>query len=232
MLEQDRAETRARYAARYGEFGYHPRTLGWHKGGQQVRFAAALEAVGTQFGSLLDVGCGFGDLFGYLRDRGWQGNYLGLDICPELLDEGRNRFGPRGARFECVDLSCESLSFSADVAVALGVFNHRLNGDNLEFVAQMLHAMWAHSTQAVVLDFLSTTADRPKPDLFHADPDVVLRRALGYSKRVQLDHSYMPFEFLLAIWHDDSFTDDCPVFAPYLHEVRPNPPGESAAGGA
>jgi len=232
MLEEDRAETRARYGARYREFGYNPRTLGWHKGRQRVRFAAALEAIGTRFGSLLDVGCGFGDLFGYLKDRDWQGNYLGLDICPELLDEGRKRFGPRGARFECIDLSGEPLAFSADVAVAVGIFNHRLKGDNLEFVAQMVHAMWAHSTQAIVVDFLSTTADRPKPDLFHAEPDAILQMALGYSKRVRLDHSYMPFEFLVAIWHDDSYSVDCPVFAPYLGEVRPRPPGESAAGGA
>lgn len=225
MLEEDRADIRARYGARFREFGYDPRTLGWHKGRQRVRFAAALEAVGTQFASLLDVGCGFGDLFGYLKDRGWQGDYLGLDICPELLDEGRKRFGPLGARFECLDLSSESLAISADVAVAIGIFNHRLKGDNLEFVAQMLHAMWAHSTQAVVVDFLSTTADRPRRELFHADADVILRMALGYSKRVRLDHSYMPFEFLVAIWHDDSYSADCPVFAPYLREVTPQPPG-------
>jgi SAM-dependent methyltransferase len=227
MLEEDRADTRARYEARYREFGYDPRTLGWHKGRQRVRFAAALEALGTQFGSLLDVGCGFGDLFGYLRDRGWQGNYLGLDLCPELLDEGRKRFGPRGAQFECIDLSGESLAYSADVAVAIGIFNNRLKGDNLEFVAQMLHAMWAHSTQAIVVDFLSTTADRPRPELFHADAEVILQMALGYSKRVRLDHSYMPFEFLVAIWHDDSFSVDCPVFAPYLPQVTPQPRRES-----
>jgi SAM-dependent methyltransferase len=225
MLEEDRAETRARYATRYRELGYDPRTLGWHKGRQRVRFAAALDAVGTRFGSLLDVGCGFGDLFGYLSDRGWRGDYLGLDVCPELLEEGRKRYGPRGARFECIDLSSETLASSADVAIAIGIFNHRLKGDHLEFVAQMLHAMWAHSTQAVVVDFLSATADRPKPDLFHADSDVILRMALGYSKRVRLDHSYMPFEFLAAIWHDDSFSTACPVFAPYLPEVMPKSPG-------
>jgi SAM-dependent methyltransferase len=219
MLDEDRAETRARYEARYRQFGYDPRTLGWHKGRQRVRFAAALEAVGTQFGSLLDVGCGFGDLFGYLKDRGWQGNYLGLDICPELIEEGRQRYEPRGARFECLDLSSDTLAFHADVAVAIGIFNQRLKGDNLDFIAQMLHAMWAHSTQAIVLDFLSTTADRPRSELFHAEADVILRMALGYSKRVLLDHSYMPFEFLVAIWHDDSFSTDCPVFSPYLSEV-------------
>jgi SAM-dependent methyltransferase len=231
MLEEDRADTRERYAARYREFGYDPRTLGWRKGRQRVRFTAALNALGTKFGSLLDVGCGFGDLFGYLKDLDWQGDYLGLDICPDLLDEGCKRFGPRGARFECTDLSSASLAFTADVAVALGVFNHRLKGDNLDFVSQMLHAMWAHSTQAIVVDFLSTTADRPKPELFHADAEVILRMALGYSKRVRLDHSYMPFEFLVAIWHDDSYSVDCPVFAPYLDQVRPQPPGESATGG-
>jgi SAM-dependent methyltransferase len=219
MLEEDRAQTRARYEARYREFGYDPLTLGWHKGRQRVRFAAALDAIGTQFGSLLDVGCGFGDLFGYLADRGWQGKYLGLDICPELLEEGRQRYGPRGAQFECIDLSAEPLAFNADVAVGIGVFNHRLKGDNLEFITQMLHAMWAHTTQAIVIDFLSTTADRPKPDLFHADADEILRMALGYSKRVRLDHSYMPFEFQVTLWHDDSFSTDCPVFAPYMHEV-------------
>jgi SAM-dependent methyltransferase len=230
MLEQDRADTRARYAARYREFGYDPRTLGWHKGRQHVRFAAALDAVGTQFASILDVGCGFGDLFGHLSERGWSGQYLGLDVCPELLEEGRRRFGPQGARFECVDLSSETCTASADVAVALGVFNHRLQGDNLEFVAQMLHALWAHSTQAVVVDFLSTTADRPKPDLFHVDPDAILQMALGYSKRVRLDHSYMPFEFQVAIWHDDSFSVDCPVFAPYLSDVKTPTPGKSTGG--
>jgi SAM-dependent methyltransferase len=229
MLEADRVETRARYAARYREFGYDPRTLGWQKGRQRVRFAAVLDSVGTSFGSLLDVGCGFGDLFGYLRERGWQGDYLGVDICPELLEEGRKRFGPLGARFECVDLSGESPAFTADVAVALGVFNHRLQEDNLEFIGQMLHAMWAQSTQVVVTDFLSTTADRPKPDLFHADANAILQMALGYSKRVRLDHSYMPFEFLVAIWHDDSFSVDCPVFAPHISQVNPQPPGASPA---
>lgn len=219
MRAHDRAAAVERYRARYQKFGYDPRTLGWNKGRQRARFAAVLNTVGTQFGSVLDVGCGFGDLFGYLTERGWKGAYLGVDICPELLDEGVNRFGPMGAKFECLDLSAEPLSFTADVAVAIGVFNHRLQGDNLEFAGQTLGAMWKHSTHAVVADFLSSTADRPQPDLFHADAGTVLQLALSYSKRARLEHAYMPFEFLVAIWHDESFAADCPVFEPYRKHV-------------
>jgi hypothetical protein len=39
----------------------------------------------------------------------------------------------------------------------------------------------------------------------------------------------MPFEFLVAIWHDDSFSVDCPVFAPHISQVNPQPPGASPA---
>jgi SAM-dependent methyltransferase len=215
MLDEDRAECIERYRARYRQFGYDPRALGWNKGRQHVRFAAALNSVGLEFDSILDVGCGFGDLFGYLTERGWHGNYVGVDLCPELLEEGRKRFGPMGARFECADLSAEPLAHKADLAVAIGVFNHRLKGDNREFIAAILDAMWAHSKQAIVADFLSATADRPRSELFHADPHEMLQLALGYTRRVRLDHAYMPFEFLLAAWHDDSFSHDAPVFEPY-----------------
>jgi len=222
MLEEDRAEAVERYRARYRQFGYDPRALGWNKGRQQVRFAAVFDTIGMAFDSVLDVGCGFGDLFGYLTERGWRGTYLGVDLCPELLDEGRKRFGPMGARFECVDLSAEPLQYTADVAVAIGVFNHRLKGDNLEFIAQMLHAMWARSTHAIVADYLSSTANRPRPELFHANPEDVLRLAFGFSKRVRLEHSYMPFEFLVAVWHDDSFSPESPVFEAYRKRLARN----------
>jgi len=223
MLEEDRAAAVERYRSRYRQFGYDPRSLGWNKGRQSVRFAAVVDAIGMEFASVLDVGCGFGDLFGYLTERGWRGSYLGVDICPELLEEGARRFGSRGARFECVDLSSEPVSYSAEVAVAIGVFNHRLKEDNLEFAERMLHAMWAHSTQVIAADFLSTAADRPRPELFHAEPDSVLRLALGYSRRVRLEHSYMPFEFLVAIWHDDSFSAEVPVFDHYLKHIAGRP---------
>lgn len=219
MLERDRDETIERYRTRYQQFGYDPRTLGWNKGRQNVRFAAILEMLGAEFKSILDIGCGFGDLFAYLKGIGWRGDYIGYDLCPELIEEGRKRFGPDGARFECGDFSSSATDVRADVAVAIGIFNHKLHGDNWEFVRSTLYAMWERTNVAIAADFLSATADKPHEHLFHIPASRVLEHGLSLSKRAVLKHDYMPFEFSMAVWHDDSFESGCPIFAPYQRHI-------------
>jgi SAM-dependent methyltransferase len=216
MLTADRDANVARYRQRYAEFGYDPRTLGWTKGRQPVRFAAALAALGTTFGSILDVGCGFGDFFGHLHRSGWRGRYVGIDLVPELLAEARIRYGELGAGFIAGEVADIVLDEPCDVAVALGLFNHRLRQDNYQFIEETLDAMWRLTTDCITADFLCATADRPREDLFYADAGRVAASALRRSRRVVLNHGYMPFEFCVQIWHDDSFSEELPVFAPYM----------------
>jgi hypothetical protein len=118
-----------------------------------------------------------------------------------------------------VDLTAADIDFHADIAVAIGIFNHRLHQDNLAFLWQMIVAMWRHTTVAINADFLSSTADRRRHDLFYAPVGDVVQAGLALSKRVVLHHGYMPFEFNLTVWHDDSFTVEAPVFKPYLKYV-------------
>jgi SAM-dependent methyltransferase len=221
VLAQDREDTIARYRRRYAAFGYDPRTLGWNKGRQAVRFAAALEGIGLGFQSILDVGCGFGDLFGFLSRQGWQGSYLGVDVVPELIEEGRRRYGPSGARFECRDITAEGRDETAEVGVAIGLFNHKLRGQNVTFIQETLSALWRHTSVALVADFLSATADRPREDLYYAEPAELIRLAQRWSRRVVLHHGYMPFEFNIKIWHDDSFSVEAPVFEDYRKYIMP-----------
>jgi SAM-dependent methyltransferase len=221
MRDEDLSGTRRRYAERYATYGYDPRTLGWNKGRQRVRFAAATEGLRPEdCGSVLDVGCGFGDLYAFLRADGWQGKYLGLDIVPELLQEARNRFGD-GADFAELDLTRERPEGSWDLAVALGIFNHSLGPHHIDFVNAMLEAMWESTTRVVVLDFLSTSAEQRRKDLFYADPAKIYGLASRFSRRVAIHHAYMPFEFQIKIWHEDSFDATCPIFPPYKRFTDP-----------
>jgi SAM-dependent methyltransferase len=52
--------------------------------------------------SILDCGCGAGRLLELMPD-GWHGNYLGVDISPELIALARKTHPQR--RFLCADLS-------------------------------------------------------------------------------------------------------------------------------
>jgi SAM-dependent methyltransferase len=219
MWESDVAELRARYRTRYETYGYDRRTLGWEKDCQHVRFEAALEGLRPEdYASVLDVGCGFGDLLTYLRKRRWRGRYVGIDLVPELLAEARERHADDGrAVFEHADASAGGFAQSAGLAIGIGVFNHRLHQDNLDFVAATLEAMWNASSRAVVCDFLSDSAElgKRRADLYYADPADILKLARRHSRRVVVNHAYMPFEFQVKIWHDDRFTPSRPVFRPY-----------------
>lgn len=216
MREDDKLDTIERYRSRFQQFGYSPLTLGWNKGRQAVRFQAALQCLDpNDFATVLDYGCGFGDLFGFLSSGGWHGDYTGVDIVPELIEEGRVRWASARAHFLCLTHDTPDDIPPADLAVAIGVFNHKLKSSNDEFIAQTLDVLWKLSRKVVVLDFMSTVADIRYDHLHYADPAEIYRLCSKYSKRIQIEHSYMPFEFMVKIWHDDSFDSAAPVFAPY-----------------
>jgi SAM-dependent methyltransferase len=219
MWEQDRADAQERYRDRWRQHGYHPSTLGWNKDCQWVRFEAALEGLREEdFGSVLDVGCGFGDFLLYLRARGWKGKYVGVDLVPEFVAEAAARHaGDPQAEFVYDDGTNYSPAEPCDLAIAIGVFNHRVQQGNLEFVQSAMERMWACSRRVMVCDFLSMSSDpeRRQSHLYYADPQQILALAAARSRRVMVHHAYMPFEFQVKIWHDDSFTVPQPVFPPY-----------------
>jgi SAM-dependent methyltransferase len=221
MWDEDRTELLERYRQRWQQYGYDSRTLGWNKDCQWVRFEAAFEGIREdEHGSIVDVGCGFGDLLGYLRWRGWNGRYTGVELVPELIEEARKRYASDpAATFISSDVQTFAPPSKADMAVALGVFNHRLHQDNFEFARRTIENMWKQTEKIVVCDFLSTSSDpgRRREDLFYADPRDIYELAARYSRRVSIHHAYMPFEFQVKIWHEDSFEIAAPVFRPYCH---------------
>lgn len=208
MQEIDRQANIRRYEDRLARFGYSPQTLGWGKHGRQaVRFdALGAGALAEPGRSVLDVGCGFADLYDYLRGRGWQGDYCGVDIVPGLLEMARVRHPGLDLREADITARDPGLPVS-DYVIASGVFNARLHtGDNRRFTELALRRMFGLARAAVCVDFLSTYVDFQHPDAWHTDPAWALDFARQLSRRVMLRHDYMPYEFALIIYCDDSIS--------------------------
>ena len=65
--------------------------LGWeNKQAQELRFKV-LERVIFTGASILDVGCGLGNLYDYLNERGYNFEYTGIDILPEMIVRAKAR---------------------------------------------------------------------------------------------------------------------------------------------
>ena len=209
----DRADYVERYERRLREHGHSPETLGWGKlGREHVRFQVMTDVV-QEVGaaSVLDVGCGFADLFDHLVAQGWNGEYSGIDIVPGLLAEARERHP--SLDLQEADVASYEPAGTFDVVVASGVFNARLrSGDNLAHITRSVERMYALASRAVCIDFLSTYVDFQQPDGWHTDPAWALELGRGLSKRLRLRHDYMPFEFALIVYRDDEHPGN--VFRP------------------
>jgi len=200
MNDIDIETVKKRYSDRYKQFGYSPETLGWGKNGrQELRFSILTQIGDLNEKSILDVGCGFGDLCGYVMSKGLSCEYTGIDIVPDLIEEGKQRF-PHG-EYILGDFDTHSFDKQFDYIIASGIFNFKLLSEsNAEYIRRMLRKMIQCSKHGVAVDFMSTYVDYQHPIAFHTNPASVLDIALKTTNKFVIRQDYMPYEYSLYLY--------------------------------
>lgn len=157
--------------------------------------------------SVLDVGCGLGHLYPFLLERGFLGEYSGIDVNPTFVEQCRRKMP--GMRFEVVDVSQKPPPWRADYLVLNGVFNNPREKP-WDFLVASLRNMFAAADRAIVFNAMSTYVDFFDPALVYFDPGEVFRFCKEeLSPLVDLNHSYqvrpgvIPFEFTIVVHRTD-----------------------------
>lgn len=213
-MKARREDVIKRYSERLAKFGYDPRSLGWNKGRQTARFTILSEIGELQNSSMLDVGCGFGDLYGYLQKIGINVNYTGCDVNPDLIAVARQKYS--SANFIVADV--ENVSGIFDWVFAVGVFEFKYPR-MLSLVKHTLGKMFNLASKGVVADFMSSYVDYKSKEGFHASPEEIFKIAKRLSKRVVLRHDYMPYEFCIYIYKEDGVSKRN-VFSSFEDKLR------------
>ena len=210
------------YTNRYKEYGYNPKTLGWLKGKQDIRFDILTSQSDMRGKSILDIGCGFGDLNICLREKFGNYMYHGIDLVPILIEEARKRYPslPESditTEFECEDFLSSELTGTYDYALASGIFNYNLKDqDNYSYVEAVMEKAFNCSKEGIAFDFLSDKVDYRHSHNFYYDPCQILSLAYHYTRNVVLRNDYMPFEFAVFLFKDDSFDKSDTTFNRYM----------------
>jgi SAM-dependent methyltransferase len=166
---------------------------------QRIKFQVLFELGDFEGKSVLDVGCGFGDFYGFVRQRAHLKHYLGVDINPSLIDIAKRRFP--GASFEVKDIIEDSIDQTFDYVVSSGIFFLKTPNWR-EIMEGMVSRMYELSEIAVGVNLLSSYTTGQKDSLsYYAAPTEILDFVCCHlSTRVILRHDYRPNDFTLYIY--------------------------------
>ena len=187
------------YDSRFKRYGYDPRSLGWVLGSQQIRFKA-LAAIGSLKGcSILDVGCGFGDLYGYLLASDVSVKYTGVDLNPDFIKIARQTYPD--ADFIVADFEEGNIKGKFDWSFESGIFNLKL-ADNTNMIHNTLQKMFKMSKKGVAADFLDAGTGLKDSTMHYADPAELAAFCGTLTKRYTIKSDYRPAEFCVYLYRD------------------------------
>jgi len=174
---------------------------------QRMRFEVFVLNHDLNGKSLLDVGCGAGDLYDHLQARGIHCNYTGIDISEEMVRRCRQRFP--GVRFEQRNILDWTPGQQWDYTIAVGIHNIRIEGGR-ELLENVTRRQFELCT---VASHISLLTDRYTGFAPHIQPwraEGILTLALDITPYVVLRHDYLPNDFSVTLYRQpliDTRTD-------------------------
>jgi SAM-dependent methyltransferase len=178
--------------------------VGWHSRLQQLTYLTALTEIGVGANhSVLDVGCGQGDLYGLLTARGFGGRYTGVDLSPELIASARQRFPP--ANFIVGDV-LEVEPDQHDFVLASGLFDYKTS-DSPTRLRATLRRMFDLARLGLAWNMFAE-APPERPDLYHEPLTDLLAFCDELSPHFALRRDYDPGHLTIYLYQREFFMSD------------------------
>jgi len=177
--------------------------VGWGSiNSQHKRFQVLTEIGDLNNSTVLDVGCGLGNLFDYVSNLFPNVAYTGTDINQNMIEGAIKRLP--NVEFVCADIvsipnRLENRMF--DYVFLSGVLN--LSADKHELtISEMMKIIFSFANKGVGINFLSIFSDYFSPGEYYCNPEKILKLAFSITPKVVLRHDYMPHDFTVYLYKE------------------------------
>ncbi len=174
------------------------KVLGWEsEEAQKLRFAVLTDNVSLEGKTLLDVGCGLGNLFQFIHSKDIHIKYTGIDILKEMIDRASAN-NPDGS-FMLLDIFNDNPfpEKAFDVIYTSGIFNLNL-GNNRGFLSKAISLFAKTAREAIVFNLLHIASLDREDTYYYFDPEEVKKiigdLSLGL-KSVEIVEQYLKNDF-------------------------------------
>lgn len=192
------------YADKLAAHGATPQGVDWNGEKSQIlRFGQLTKIIRRAEGfSINDVGCGYGALYDYLREKYHDFTYTGCDVASDMINAALDRHATVP---NTLFVAAASPPQGGDYGIASGIFNVKLQRTDTEwwdYLESTLDMLDRTSQLGFAFNCLTSYSDGDKMRdyLYYADPcsvfDLCKRK---YSRHVALLHDYGLYEFTILV---------------------------------
>jgi ubiquinone/menaquinone biosynthesis C-methylase UbiE len=181
-------------------YGNDLRAVDWGSRKSQTRRFEILATVGNLTGaSILDVGCGLGDLYPWLKRRVRPLRYVGIDVTPEMIRLAQSRFPNTDFRVGDAAALLRAGRTRFDYVLASGIFSKQRERP-LQAMKNTIRSMYRLARKGIAFNSLSAMATGKERGEFHADPAATLAFCQTLTPWVALRHDYHPRDFTVFLY--------------------------------
>ena len=159
---------------------------------QSFRFEQLIQIADLGKATILDLGCGRGDLYDYLCKQKIEVSYTGVDLVEGTVNLAQEKY-PR-ARFLKRDLFSQPLEEKFDYVFLNAVFNNNLGSspnENDDYMQTLLKIAFQYCNSGMAFNFISRYVNFEDKEMAYHDPAQVLCFCIEeLSTRVNLMHHY------------------------------------------
>lgn len=192
------------YSDKLNKYGTSPKGVDWNDlGTQELRFEQLLKVCDKNHKlSIIDLGCGYGYLYEFMKNKGYDFIYYGVDISKSMIEMAKNKYHSSDSKFIC---STNKLDITSDYCVSSGIFNVKLDYSSeiwSSYILKTIHDMNNMSSKGFSFNCLTKYSDKSlmREDLYYADPCFLFDYCKkNFSKNVSLYHDYDLYEFTIII---------------------------------
>ena len=184
------------------KYGNNFDVVGWTEESQNKRFKALSQLGKFEGKSLLDVGCGRGDLFKFLKKNNPEIDYTGFDLNSEMINFCHNLHPEAKDKFKVFNILEDTPTRNFDYVTCIGVLNQVTSPESPEFAATFIERLFSLADKAIAVSITSLYAPRKTPDTYYFDPADMINRISKLTTCFKIDHSYLKNDFTLFLYKE------------------------------
>ncbi|MFC1517739.1 class I SAM-dependent methyltransferase [Candidatus Margulisiibacteriota bacterium] len=175
-----------------------PSAVHWNsKETQLIRFyvLAMIDVLSEH--SVLDLGCGVGDMYKFFKDEDINVHYTGWDITPEMIQAATKKYPE--AEFDVKNILMEKTLPFYDYVLASGTMNIKISGHE-EWLFAMVRKMFEIANMGVGFNLLNKQGNADNRTFFATEPEKIEALCKKITSNVVLRQDYLPNDFTIYMY--------------------------------